>query len=72
MSYRSARQKAGKTVTETARYMAVSMVSVWQWETGVYNPSADKLVKLAAYYGCTVDELLRDNPNSKERNANAE
>lgn len=63
MSYRSARLAAGKKVKDVVEFMDVSMVSVWQWETGRNNPSADKLPKLASFYGCTTDELLRDNPS---------
>ena len=59
MSYRSARLNAGKKVTEVMAYMGVTDGCVYQWETGLSNPSIDKLPKLAEFYGCTVDELLR-------------
>ena len=59
MSFRSARIKAGKKVTEVMAHMGVSDAAVYQWETGFCYPSVDKLPKLAAFYGCTVDELLR-------------
>jgi len=59
MSYRSARVKAGKKVTEVMEHMGVTDAAVYQWETGLNNPSVDKLPKLAAFYGCTVDELLK-------------
>lgn len=66
MSYKSARLNAGKKIKDVVEHMDVSMVSIWQWETGRNNPSADKLPKLAEFYGCTVDELLRDNPSIKK------
>lgn len=61
MGFRSARQKAAKTVQEVMKFMNVSDAAVYQWETGVTTPRTDKLIKLAEFYGCTVDELLRGN-----------
>lgn len=60
MSFRSARIKAGKKVTEVMAHMGVSDGAVYQWETGVNMPRLDKLKKLAAFYGCSTDELLAD------------
>lgn len=58
MGFRSARLKAGKKVTEVMEHIGVSDGCVYQWETGLSFPNAAKLPKLAAFYGCTVDELL--------------
>lgn len=60
MGFRSARLKAGKKVTEVMEHLGVSDAAVYQWETGDTTPRPDKLVKLAAFYGCTVDELLKE------------
>ena len=60
MSFRSARLKAGKKVAEVMEHMGVSDGCVYQWETGITFPTVAKLPKLAAFYGCTVDELLSD------------
>ena len=59
MSYRSARLRAGKTVAEVMAHLGVSDGAVYQWETGLTNPTVEKLKKLAEFYDCTVDELLR-------------
>lgn len=59
MGFKEARLKAGKKVSEVMAYMGVSDAAVYQWETGVTMPSGNKLVKLAEFYGCTVDELLK-------------
>ena len=59
MSLRSARIKAMKTVIEVKKHMGVSASAVYQWELGQTTPRPDKLVKLSAFYGCTVDELLK-------------
>ncbi len=37
------------------------------WDTGRNNPRADMLPKIAKLYGCTVDELLReDEPTTRK------
>lgn len=59
MSLRSARLKAKKKVQEVVEFMNVSDAAVYQWETGETTPRPDKLVKLARFYGCTVDDLLK-------------
>lgn len=59
MSIKSARLKADKKVREVMEYMGVSDAAVYQWETGETTPRPEKLIKLADFYGCTVDELLR-------------
>lgn len=66
MSFRSARIKAGKKVTEVMEHMGVSDGCVYQWETGVTLPRPGKLQKLAAFYGCTMEELLSE--SEKEAN----
>lgn len=60
MSIRTARLNAGKTVAEVVKHMGVSDAAVYQWETGVYIPRPDKLVRLAEFFGCTVDFLLKE------------
>ena len=60
LSFRNARIKAGKTVSEVTKHMGVSDAAVYMWETGETKPRLDKLMKLAVFYGTTVDELLRE------------
>ena len=59
MSLKSERLRAKKKVREVMEYMGVSDAAVYQWETGETTPRPDKLVRLAQFYGCTVDDLLR-------------
>lgn len=59
ISFRSARKKAGISVLDAAEKLGVSDAAIYMWETGQTKPRADKLVKLAEIYGCTVDDLLR-------------
>jgi len=60
VSFREARVAAGKSVAEVMKHMGVTDAAVYQWETGVTMPRPDKLVRLAAFYGVTVDELLAE------------
>lgn len=58
MGFRSARIKSGLTVLQAADRLGISGAAVYQWETGVYLPTAKRLREIAALYHCTVDELL--------------
>lgn len=66
MSFRSARIKAGKKVSDVTKFMGVSDAAVYYWETGQNKPRANALIKLASFYGCTVDELLVEHEPKKE------
>lgn len=43
---------------DIAEVTGVSVQAVHQWEIGETMPPIDKLVKIAKFYGCTVDDLL--------------
>lgn len=60
MSFRSARLKSGKKVSDVMEHLGVSDGAVYMWETGATSPTVDKLKKLAEFYGCTTDELLQE------------
>ena len=60
MKFREARLKAGKTVKEVMEALNVSDAAVYLWETGETRPKLDNLMKLAALYGCTIDDLIFD------------
>lgn len=58
--FKSARIKAGKKVHEVADHMGVTDGTVYHWECGYCLTPVNRLNKLAEFYGCTVDELLRE------------
>lgn len=60
MGFKRSRLLAGKTVDDVKNALNVSRVTVWLWETGKNKPQADKLLSLAKLYGCTVDDLLKE------------
>lgn len=64
MGFKQARIKAGKKVTEVMEFLGVTDSAVYQWETGVTMPNSNKLAKLAEFYGCSIDELLRKDENN--------
>lgn len=59
MGFKKARIRAGKKVSDVMEYMGVSDAAVYGWENGTYIPRGQKLAKLAEFYGCSVDDLLR-------------
>lgn len=64
MSFFSARTNAGMTQTSAALQLGVTDAAVSMWENGKTSPRASLLPKIAALYGCTVDELLREQPKN--------
>lgn len=53
---------------EIAKYLNVSQNTYSQYETGVISLTADILLKLADYYGVSIDYLLdrTNNPNMQK------
>ena len=60
MNFTRAREAAGLSMAESARRLGVTTSAVSQWESGQTFPDARRLAEIAAVYGCTVDELLRE------------
>lgn len=64
MSFRSAREKAGYTQKDIAKMFELDGTTPGKWELGINLPRAATLAKLAALYGCTIEELLE--PDNRE------
>lgn len=58
--FRKARLSAKMTQTQAAEKIGVDPITIIQWEKGSNTPTKRNLEKAAALYGCTVDELLRE------------
>lgn len=60
-------KRALKRVTQEdlAVYLSVDRSTIAKWETGMSAPRAGTLKKLAAYFGCTIDELLTNDAERK-------
>ena len=65
MTFKEARESVGLTQDALAKLLNISRTTVAMWESGSSLPRADKLPKLAAIFGCTVDDLL----NAKKGNS---
>lgn len=60
MGFKDARIKAGLSVAEVMAALNVSDAAVYQWESGKNTPKGKRLPELAKLYGCTVDDLLKE------------
>ena len=60
MSLVSQRKSARLTQVQVADMLVVNRSTVTKWETRKSLPRPALLPKIAALYGCTIDELLRD------------
>ena len=58
------RRKAGLSQENLAELLNVSQNTYSQYETGVIALTAEHLVKLADYYGVSVDYLLGRTPRA--------
>lgn len=72
MNFKQLRLSRNMTQEDVATQLGVQRSTVAMWETTNARPRASMLVKLAALYGCTVDDLLRDTaPTDKQKPAEA-
>lgn len=57
-SLKEHRLSRGLTLVQLEKATGISNANLSRWETGKTIPSLDFCVKLADYYGITVDELI--------------
>lgn len=60
---RNLREDNDKTQRELAHYLNVTQTTYSKYELGKINIPIDVFIKLADYYGVTVDYLLGKTPN---------
>lgn len=65
MTIAIARERAGLTQAQLAERLSVTQGAVSQWEQRLTFPRMPLLLRLADVLGCTVDELIRDEPEEK-------
>ena len=56
--YEKLRNKKGVTNGRVARDTDIPPSCFYDWKAGRYKPKVDKLIKLAAYFGVELEELL--------------
>lgn len=66
MIFKSAREGRGLSQQELAQELGVDQSTVSLWESGKTKPRANLLPRVAKILGCTVDELLADEPRAPE------
>ena len=54
------RKRAKITQAELASKLGVTQSAISQWESGATQPEVGKLLKMSEIFGCTVDELLKE------------
>lgn len=66
------RREKNLTQKEVAEKIGVSAAAIGFWETGINEPKATYLIKLANFFGVTIEELVgSDIPTPEERAAGA-
>lgn len=68
MRFREYREKAGLSQREVGKRLGISdsAVCLWEREENGSTPRTTMLPAIAALYGCTVDELLSEEPESNK------
>lgn len=56
---RQYREQLGITQKQLANRLGIDRSMIAKWEIGVNKPRADRLVKLAEIFQCSVDELFK-------------
>lgn len=52
--------ETNKTAYQVAKDTGVATSTLTSWKQGVYQPKADKLMKLADYFGKPLDYFYKD------------
>lgn len=58
--FKAMRLRAKIKLNDAAEHFGVTRQAVSSWERGDSAPKQDKLLDMANYYGCTVEELLSE------------
>lgn len=60
-SLRQNREERGMTPHELAKAIGVNHQNIYRWESGKTQPSLEMCIKLADYFGVSLDELVGRN-----------
>lgn len=61
-----AREEANKSVYEIEKELKINHQSLYNWEKGKQEPSIKQCIKLAQYYGITLNELVGIEENKQK------
>lgn len=51
--------KSGKTAYQVSKDTGIATATLSEWKNGTYKPKADKLLKLAEYFGVSIEYFLK-------------
>lgn len=57
--YAELRDAKGYKDSEVSKETGVAQTTLSEWKKGTYQPGVEKLIKLADFFGVTLDELVR-------------
>ena len=60
MRIKEFRKRKNMTQRDLADHLHVTNITVSRWESGIQCPSIETFVVLADFFGCKVDDLVRD------------
>ena len=63
MNIKKLREAAGHSQMALSEIISVPQSTIASWETGRALPRADKLPLIAKALGCTIDDLLNEQPD---------
>lgn len=58
--YAELRDAKGIRDADVSKATGVPQNTLTDWKSGKYTPKADKLIKIADYFGISLDELVRE------------
>lgn len=58
-TYEKLRDDKGVTDYEVSKQTGIATATLTSWKQGVYTPKADKMLKLAEYFGVPVETLIK-------------
>ena len=65
MFIKQLRERLGFSQKEVSEKVGISQNALCQYEKGVRKPPIKILIKLADFFGCTIDELVRGGEKSE-------
>lgn len=52
------RKSKNKSQIELARALNVSNITISRWESGKQLPDIETVIKIAAYFDCSIDDII--------------
>lgn len=60
--YKALKEKKHVTDYRVSKDTGIPRSTLSEWSAGKYTPKADTLLKIAKYFGVTIEYLLEDKP----------